>query len=360
MNQRFGTLCILLLLSGAARMVAQQPAQGPSEASVPAQGQISAQPPSQNPAQTPDQAVSSPSLKLNPLEVLRRFEPPPNEEYQLGKGDEITVDFAGRPEMQAKVVVGPDGNISLPLAGEVKIAGLTRTEAANTIEAALKDYYANLESQVSVTKYTANRVVLLGAVDHPGPFEFDGTPTLLEVLARGGVQTGPSKVDSPPGTNQIPERCAIYRGSDQVVWVELKALIETGNTLADMRLRRDDIVYVPSLSDRFVSVLGEVARPGAIPLTHNSTLATILAGAGGTTEKAGNNPRIQIVDPATGTSRVLSFKDAIDPVKSLEVALKPGEIVFVPRSGFSKFGYVVQQLDPLVSVAMMGFYTGVI
>ena len=118
-------------------MVAQQPAQGPSEASVPAQGQISAQPPSQNPAQTPDQAVSSPSLKLNPLEVLRRFEPPPNEEYRLGKGDEITVDFAGRPEMQAKLVVGPDGSISLPLAGEVKIAGLTRTEAANTIEAAL-------------------------------------------------------------------------------------------------------------------------------------------------------------------------------------------------------------------------------
>jgi len=333
-------------------MVAQQPAQGPSEVPVPA--------PSQNSAPPSSEAASGPSLKLNPMEVLRRFEPPPNEEYQLGKGDEIVVDFAGRPEMQAKVIVGPDGNISLPLAGEVKMAGMTRSEAANAIEAALKDYYANLEAQVSVTKYTANRIVLLGAVDHPGPFEFDGTPTLLEVLARGGVQTGPSKSDSPLGTNQIPERCAIYRGSDQVVWVELKALIETGNTLADMRLRRDDIVYVPSLSDRFISVLGEVGHPGAIPLTHSSTLASILASAGGTTEKAGNNPRIQIVDPATGTSRVLSLKDAIDPVKSLEVSLKPGEVVFVPRSGFNKFGYVLQQLDPLVSVAMMGFYTGVL
>jgi len=344
MKHRIGITYGLLLLTAVGRVLAQQ----------------SAQVTPQVPAQLQDQSASQPSLKLNPMEVLRRFEPPPNEEYQLGKGDEITVDFAGRPEMQAKVIVGPDGNISLPLAGEVKMAGMTRSEAANSVESALKDYYANLEAQVSVTKYTANRVVLLGAVDHPGPLEFDGTPTLLEVLARGGVQTGPSKTDEPPGTNQIPERCAIYRGSDQMVWVELKAMVESGNTLADLRLRRDDIVYVPSMSDRFVSVLGEVGHPGAVPLTHSSTLASILAGAGGATEKAGNNPRIQIVDPATGTSRMLSFKDAIDPVKSLEVSLKPGEIIFVPRSGFSKFGYALQQLDPLVSVAMMGFYTGVL
>ena len=39
--------------------------------------------------------------------------------------------------MQAKVVVGPDGRISLPLAGEVMLAGLTRPEAAKAIEAAL-------------------------------------------------------------------------------------------------------------------------------------------------------------------------------------------------------------------------------
>lgn len=361
--------------SGQVQSQAPVPSMPPAEDSAPASGQVQTQvpvsslPQAQNSAQLPAQPEPElslqsnppePSLKLNPLELLRRFQPEANEEYRLGKGDEIVVDFAGRPEMQAKVIVGPDGNISLPLAGEVKMAGLTRAEAANAVESSLKDYYANLEAQVSVTKYTANRVVLLGAVDHPGPLEFDGTPTLLEVLARGGVQTGPSKTDEPPGTNQIPERCAIYRGSDQMVWVELKAMVESGNTLADLRLRRDDIVYVPSMSDRFVSVLGEVGHPGAVPLTHSSTLASILAGAGGATEKAGNNPRIQIVDPATGTSRMLSFKDAIDPVKSLEVSLKPGEIIFVPRSGFSKFGYALQQLDPLVSVAMMGFYTGVL
>ncbi len=73
-------------------------------------------------------------MKQNPLETLRKFEPGPDEEYQLGKGDEITVNFAGRPEMQAKLVVGPDGRITLPLAGDIMLAGLTRPEAAKAIE----------------------------------------------------------------------------------------------------------------------------------------------------------------------------------------------------------------------------------
>jgi polysaccharide export outer membrane protein len=240
------------------------------------------------------------------------------------------------------------------------MAGLTRTEAAKSIESALKSYYDNLAVQVSVTKYTANRILVLGAVDHPGIFTFDGTPTLLEALARGGVESGPSKSEQGVGVNQVPERCAIYRGQDQVVWVELKALMESGNALADLRLRRDDVVYVPSMADRFVSVLGEVQHPGAVPLIHNSTLASVLAGAGGITEKAGNKPHIQIVDPSTGTSRVIAFTDVLDPAKSLEVTLKPGEIVYIPRSGFNRATYVLQQLNPLVELMTMGVYAGAI
>ncbi len=66
---------------------------------------------------------ANPQLKLNPLETLRNFEPSANEEYRLGRGDEITVDFAGRTDLTAKLVVGPDGRITLPLAGDLMLAG---------------------------------------------------------------------------------------------------------------------------------------------------------------------------------------------------------------------------------------------
>jgi polysaccharide export outer membrane protein len=331
---------MVLCWAGVLAPQAQQPVRDPSPAS----------PAVQEDARQP----VAPTLKLNPMEAIRRFEPAEDEEYRLGKGDEIAVDFSGRPEMQIKTVIGPDGRITVPLAGEVMLRGLTRAEAAKSIEGSLASYYANLTVQVSVTKYTANRVLVLGAVEHPGMVLFDGTPTLLETLTRGGLMVGTSKVA------QLPERCAIYRGSDQVLWVELRAMIESGNAMADMRLRRDDVVYVPDISERFVSVLGEVQHPGGVPLTHKSTMATVLADAGGLTEKAGGNPRIQIVDPASGTTRTVMFKDLLNPAKSLEVTLRPGEIIYVPRSGFNRATYVLERLSPVLSLATLVAYAGVL
>jgi polysaccharide biosynthesis/export protein len=330
MNHRIGVVYIIFLVAGINGMATVGRAQ--------TSGQDTSPPPTQ---------PAEPQLKINPLETLRNFEPAADEEYRLGRGDEITVDFAGRPDLMAKLVVGPDGRITLPLAGDVMLAGQTREEAAKAIDTALANYYSNLEAQVVVTKYTANKVLVLGAVEKPGVVTFDGTPTLLEALSRGGLETGPNKAA------QIPERCAIYRGHDEVVWVDLKTLIDSGNALADLRLRRDDVVYVPNGSERFVSVLGEVQHPGAIPLTGTSTLASVLAAAGGFAAPAGNKPHIQIVDPATGVSHVISFNDLLNPAKALEITPKPGEIIFVPQSGFYRATYVVERLSPLITAGAL-------
>ena len=303
-------------------------------------------------AQEDLQTQQDPKLKPNPLEALRNFEPAEDEEYRLGKGEEISVEYAGRTDLSAKLVIGPDGRITLPLAGDILLSGLTRPEAASAVESALAPYYSNLSAQVTVTKYTANKVLLLGAVEKPGVLTFDGTPTLLEALTRGGMNTAADK------SAEIPERCAIYRGHDQVLWVDLKALLTSGNALADLRLRRDDVIYVPSGAERFVSVLGEVGKPGAIRLTNTSTLASVLAEAGGFTGKAGAKPHIQIVDPASGSSRTISFNDVLNPTKSLEITLHPGEIVYVPQSGFYRATYVLERLSPALSVATLAMLEG--
>ena len=292
-------------------------------------------------------------MKPNPLEVLRGSQPAANEEYRLGRGDEITVDFSGRPEMQAKLVIGPDGRVTIPLAGEIVVADLTRSEAAKAIETALSEYYSNMGVMVTVTKYTSNRVIMLGAVEHPGVLSFDGQPTLLEALTRAGLETGTNK------TGKIPECCAIYRGRDQVFWVELKQLIESGNTLADLRLRRDDVVFVPTAAYGFVSVLGEVGRPGAVQLTSASSVASVIAEAGGFTAKAGSDPHVQIVDPSKGNTRtVVRLSEMLKSPKSLEATLKAGDIVYVPQSGFNKVTYTLERLNPLTSLMVMTAATG--
>jgi len=311
------------------------------------------------PLPPPILAQGTPTLQQNPQLALREFEPAENQEYELGRGDSISIDFAGRPEMSSKQIVGPDGMITLPMAGSISVADKTRANAAQSIVDALKPYYEHLNVTVGVDKYTSNQVLLLGAVEHPGVVTFDRPPTLLEVVSRGGAIGARSSGYSANGysmqsnlqpmTAGVPERCAIYRGADKVIWVDLKKLLDSGSALADMRLKRDDIVYVPSGSERYISVLGQVQHPGALQLDDNMTLAKLLSLSGGLTAEAGRNAQIQIVQPSTGKTRTVSFKQILQP-GPMDLTLHSGDIVYVPKSGFNNVAYVFDKLSPLVSM----------
>ena len=305
-------------------------------------------------------AATTPALQKNPELALREFEPAVDQPYELGRGDEISIDFNGRSEMNSKQVIGPDGKITLPLAGSIQVADLTREQAADVITTELKPYYTSVGVTVGVDRYTSDQVLLLGAVEHPGVQTFDRPPTLLEVISKGGAIEG-SHVSRPdsgsyamgaslqPAGYGVPERCAIYRGSNQVVWVDLKKLLDSGNALADLRLKRDDIVYVPSASERYISVLGQVMHPGALQLDDSSTLPKLLSLAGGITNDAGRYPLIQIVSPSTGKTRTISFKQVLQP-ESLDLTLHSGDIIYVPQSGFARMGYAIEKLSPLVTM----------
>ena len=302
-------------------------------------------------AQTAAGSNVSVNLQPNPLAALRAFEPPAGEEYELGPGDEISVDVGGRPELSGKHTVGPDGRITLPLVGSITLADRTREQAGADILKALQPFYSNLSVTVGVDKYTSNRVLLLGAVEKPGIILFDTRPTLLEVVTRGGVLGGVSTggVESTVKRPVIPERCIIYRGADKVMFVDLKGLLDSGSPLADLRLRRDDIVYIPSVSDRYISVLGQVTHPGALQLESSSTLQKLLAQAGGLTDAAGANPSIRIISAANGTTRIIPLQTLLQPMP-VDLSLKSGDIIFVPKSGFNKAAYVLEKVSPLVSI----------
>ncbi|MGA2672915.1 MAG: polysaccharide biosynthesis/export family protein [Terracidiphilus sp.] len=283
-----------------------------------------------------------PKLKISPLEALRKFEPPVNEEYTLGAGDEISIQYPGRPDLASKDVIGPDGRTTLPLAGPIEVANLTREAAAQKIAEAMSPYYTNLKATVKVEKYGSNHITLLGDVKNPGTVNFDQTPTLLEVLSKGGIETRPD--------GNVPEQCVIYRG-EKVYWIDLQELLATGSPLADLRLRRNDLVFVPAISTRTVTVMGQVQHPGQIVLKHDSTLASILGETGGLSDGSGSNPELQIVHHSKGDrTQYVRFNDLLKPNGGMEISLYPGDIIYVPKSGLSKVGFVMQQLAPFVTM----------
>jgi polysaccharide export outer membrane protein len=306
-----------------------------------------------------DPQTNGPTLKLNPEKTLESFEPPANAEYELGAGDIISLDFPGRPELSVKqMTIGPDGRITLPLAGSIHIADLSRSAAAKAIVDSLASYYTDLSVTVSIDKYSSNRVRVLGYVQKPGEIYFEDTPTLLDAIGRAGLIPGAVTKDGAPlNGNSIPETCMIYRGNHQVVTVNLREALTTGNNLADMRLRRNDIVYVPTPKESFVSVLGQVSKPGTVPLTPETTLVSVLAETGCCTDAAGNI-KIHIIQPSTGQDFVVQYKQLMTIGGVQEYKLHSGDVIVVPKSGFYKATDVLQRLSPIATMVSIAALVG--
>jgi len=292
--------------------------------------------------------ADTPQLKISPLKALQNFEPAADEEYEVGPGDEINIDVTGYPELTGKRTVGPDGRITLPVAGSIMVANQTREVAAKTITTALSTYYTNPNVTIEISKYGSNRILILGNVQHPGVLNYDGTPTLLDAIARGGLLANAGPHDG------IPEKCIIYRGNDQALTVQLRQLLQSGSSMADIRLRRNDIVFVPVQQQEFVSVLGEVQHPGAQPMTPELNLRLAITQAGGPSDNAGSSPNIQIVQSATNKTIVIPWKELMKPNGGNEVTLHPGDMIYIPKSGLAKVTTVISKLSPLATLVTLG------
>ncbi len=291
--------------------------------------------------------------KLTPAELLRQFEPDAETDYHLGEGDEIDLGIWGRPELSGKHTIGPDGRITLPYAGPVRLAGLTRTEAAASVVSSLKSLYEDLNATVNVIRYESNRIYVLGRVGTPGVLKFEYQPTLLEAVTRaGGLPIGGIGAEKAALT-----KCMIFRGRDQLVWVDLKSLLNGSNLTLNMRLQRNDVLYLPDSDDQTVYVLGEVGHPGAVRLTPDMTFLDALAQAGGP-NRDGVASHIRLVRPSANIEREISLGDLTRAGGNANVALRDGDVIYVPRSGVAKFGYLLQQVSPAIGWMTFGTTLG--
>ena len=289
-----------------------------------------------------------PRLKTNPLKVLEQSEPAIGEAYELGAGDTIKLYVAGHPELSRDYIVGPDGFITIDVAGSVRVWNLSREAAAKVVRDTLATYYNDPAVTIGVEKYGSNSVMIFGNIQHPGILAYEGTtPTLLDAIGRAGLPVNPSSRDG------LPERCLIYRGSDTVLQVQLDDLLRSSSPLSDIRLRRGDKIFIPIDRQQFVSVLGQVGKPGPVAITPGLDLKMALTQAGGLKDEAGDNPTVHIIQTASNRELEIPYKQLMTPGGGSEVTLNAGDVISIPKSGFNKFGYVLSKISPVLTLVTL-------
>lgn len=284
------------------------------------------------------------SVDFPTAEALAALEAPVDPVYRLGAGDVLSLQVWGRPELSGRHVIGPDGVITVPVAGPTKVVQMTREEAAIKVRDNLGKYYLEPNVQFGVDQYVSNRITVLGRVQNPGMISFEQPPTLLEVLAKAGSLPVIDK-------QATLTRCAIFRGREKIIWVDLKRLLNNGDVHLNLRMMSGDLIYIPDSADTMVYVLGSVVRPGAYRLTPDMSLLDALATAGGPNEDA-KPEQIALYRSARKEMETIPLQALMDGSRRVNFALEEGDVIFVPKSGIGEFGYYTRQLS-----AGLGFMT---
>lgn len=112
----------------------------------------------------------------------------------LSIGDKVTISVFGQTDLSGDFVLDGSGAVNMPLAGRIRIAGLSAPEAEARIRSALMDGYLR-DAVVSLRVAELKPVYIMGEVRSPGTYPFrHGLNVLAAVALAGGYRVGDESI----------------------------------------------------------------------------------------------------------------------------------------------------------------------
>lgn len=111
------------------------------------------------------------------------------EPYKLNPGDVLQISVWKEEGLEQQVLVLPDGDISFPLAGHIKAAGLSPEQLQKVLHTRLKNFFADPVITVTVVQVGGNKIYVIGQVGNPGEFPANRPIDVMQALSLAGGLT---------------------------------------------------------------------------------------------------------------------------------------------------------------------------
>ena len=320
-------------------------------------------------------------LSLSPLSGLRAqgLLADQDDAYILGPGDSLDLRFLAATELSGAVSLLSDGTASLPLLGNVRLTGLTLSQASQWLEKLYKRQLLRPELQLSVATPRPLRVALVGQVSHPGLYTLSptgnesrgdvavtnaGLPTLVDAIAKAGGITALADLRSVMLQRRLPGEAGAYKRTR----LNLLALIFEGDQQQNPLLFDGDTIRIEAAAEPVpemielssttlapqeinVNIIGEVKGAGRITVPANTPLVQGVLAAGGPIAWRANRGDVELVRiNRNGTATRMKFALNLDQgaSNSKNPPLRDGDTVVVKRSGLAVASDALTALvDPL-------------
>jgi len=173
------------------------------------------------------------------------------QEYRIQPGDTLQIEVIEDSSINRDVLVAPDGRISVPLAGVVRVGGVSLPEAERRLVAALEENFATRptvlvsllrlreDPQLQAQEEQLLSIYVIGEVNQPGRLPAEPGITLLQSLAVAGGVTDFA------ATKRIQLR-RNENGTENVYRFNYDQVIEGIAGIGTVELVDGDVIVVPT------------------------------------------------------------------------------------------------------------------
>jgi polysaccharide biosynthesis/export protein len=174
-------------------------------------------------------------------------------EYKLKPGDTIELTVWQEPKLNRSLIVAPDGTISVPLVGQVAVAGLSVSSLAGRLQTNLSSQYnGELDVSVALAKMAEERLFfensrekaannifhVTGEVQKPGEYKFEESTTILQGIATAGGL----------GPFAAGKRIVLRRkvnGEERLHEFDYESFVSGEDMQGNVTLKKGDVIIVP-------------------------------------------------------------------------------------------------------------------
>ncbi|MCD4654511.1 SLBB domain-containing protein [bacterium] len=262
-------------------------------------------------------------------------------DYVIGVDDVLEVVVLGKGDYRftEETTVSSTGRILLSLMqDEFRVSELTISQATQNLEKLLaKDYLRDPKVIIDVKLFNSQKVLLIGEVKKPGEVILKSSSLGLKqlVIEAGGPTGGMAKtvilVNEGMEPGSVPEAFSL----DELL---------LSSQHDSVRVKSGDIIYVLGRDKQLpiadlgnvVYVFGHVGKPGIIPFSRKMTVLRAIINAGNFTKEAapGRTTVKRKEEEKISTIKVNLEQMMSGGDKTIDIELKPGDVVYVPRSIF--------------------------
>lgn len=159
--------------------------------------------------------------------------------YTVNPGDVLEINVWKEEGMLQDILVGPDGRISFPLVGNIKVGGLSLEGIERAISNKLSRYLSDPVVTVSAKQLLGNKVYVIGQVNKPGEYLVNRYVDVMQALSMAGGMTVFASV------NDIVILRRDSNGKQTAIEFEYGELEDGDELEQNIMLKTGDVVVVP-------------------------------------------------------------------------------------------------------------------